>query len=92
MYILYVFHQMKHTNKQIKQIQTVVKMENIPSEFGVDLVVGGVSVLLGTGGIPTMDEALTPNSPSFPFFTAPRKMSSAQSSSMMVLNFRSKST
>ena len=81
------------THKQTKkQIQTVVKMENIPSESGVGLVVGGVPALLGTGGIPTMDEALTPNSPSFPFFTAFRKMLSTQSSSTTVLNFRSKST
>ena len=67
-------------------------MENIPPDFGVDLVVGDVSVLLITGGIPTMDEALTPNSPSFPFFTAFRNMLSAQTSSTTVLNFRTKST
>ena len=64
----------------------------IPSDgFVVVLPVGGVDVLSITG-IPTMDEALTANSPSLPSMIPLRSVESTQASEMTDVNFRARST
>ena len=64
----------------------------IPSGFGVILLKGGSVVLRMTGAIPTMDEALTENSPSLPLLMAVRNTEITQSSVTIVVKFKAKST
>jgi len=65
---------------------------NVPSGFGVAVVVGGLVVLGITGAIPTMDEALTENPPSVPLLAALRNIERTQSSVTIDVNFTTKST
>lgn len=55
------------SNKTNKLTNKITWKLNLPSGSGVVLLVGGAVVLVITGGIPTMDDALMLRSPSFPF-------------------------
>ena len=63
-----------------------------PDKLGVVLPMGCVVVLLITGGIPVMDEAVTLNSPSFPSLAACRSTESTHVSETTDVNCTARST